>query len=156
MTEGFLANRITYNDNGAFVSDAELAAAATSLRQGDAVPLLRLAADVDGPFFGDNGDPSQFSAGESAARVCIDGTFAWDKNAPISLRRRQYERARDQLGSSTFAPFSVAGWLSSGRMASTPTRASRGRHPSGAPSRPCPRTRGPQASLPSCSAATST
>ena len=58
VTEGFLANRITYNDNGAFVSDAELAAAATSLRQGDAVPLLRLAADADGPFFGDNGDPT--------------------------------------------------------------------------------------------------
>ena len=109
VTEGFLANRITYNDGGAFVSDAELAAAATSLRQGDAVPLLRLAADVDGPFFGDNGDPSQFSAGESAARFCIDGTFAWDKSAPISVRRRQYERARDQLRASTFAPFSVDG-----------------------------------------------
>jgi pimeloyl-ACP methyl ester carboxylesterase len=111
VTEGFLANRITYNDGGAFVSDAELAAAATSLRHGDAVPLLRLAADADAPFFGDNGDPSQFSAGESAARVCIDGTFPWDKSAPISVRRRQYDRARDQLRSSTFAPFSVDGWL---------------------------------------------
>jgi pimeloyl-ACP methyl ester carboxylesterase len=111
VTEGFLANRITYNDGGAFVSDAELAAAATSLRQGDAVPLLRLAADADGPFFGDNGDPSQFSAGESAARVCIDGTFPWDKSAPISVRRRQFDRARDQLRGSTFAPFSVDGWL---------------------------------------------
>ena len=34
VTEGFLANRITYNDSGAFVADAELAAAATSLRPG--------------------------------------------------------------------------------------------------------------------------
>jgi hypothetical protein len=113
VTEGFLADRIPYNDGGAFVSDAELAAAATSLRLGDAVPLLRLAADADGPFFGDNGEPSQFSAGESAARVCIDATFAWDKGAPIGVRRRQFERARDQLGRNTFAPFSVDGWLSS-------------------------------------------
>ena len=113
VTEGFLANRITYNDGGAFVSDAELAAAATSLRQGDAVPLLRLAADADGPFFGDNGDPSQFSAGHNVARFCTDATFAWDKSAPISARRRQFERARDQLRGSTFAPFSVDGWLSS-------------------------------------------
>ena len=91
VTEGFLANRITYNDGGAFVSDAELAAAATSLRQGDAVPLLRLAADADGPFFGDNGDPSQFSAGENAARFCTDGTFAVgqeraDLGAPAPVR----------------------------------------------------------------------
>ena len=113
VTEGFLANRITFNDGGAFVSDAELAAAATSLRRGDAVPLLRLAADVDGPFFGDNGDPSQFSAGASAARVCIDATFAWDKSAAIGVRRRQFERARDQLGRNAFAPFSVDAWLSS-------------------------------------------
>jgi Tol biopolymer transport system component/pimeloyl-ACP methyl ester carboxylesterase len=133
VTEGFLANRITYNDGGAFVSDAELAAAATSLRQGDAVPLLRLAADADGPFFGDNGDPSQFSAGESAARVCIDATFAWDKSAPIPLRRRQFERARDQLRGSTFAPFSVDAWLSS--------------PPDGL-------ARGSRTSRPSCSAAT--
>jgi Tol biopolymer transport system component/pimeloyl-ACP methyl ester carboxylesterase len=113
VTEGFLANRITYNDGGAFVSDAELAAAATSLRQGDAVPLLRLAADADGPFFGDNGDPRQFSAADNVGRFCTDATFAWDKSAPISVRRRQFERARDQLRRNTFAPFSVDAWLSS-------------------------------------------
>jgi pimeloyl-ACP methyl ester carboxylesterase len=113
VTEGFLANRIAYNDGGAFVSDAELAAAATSLHQGDAVPLLRLAADADGPFFGDSGDPSQFSAGANAARFCTDSTFAWDKSAPVPVRRRQFERARDQLRPNTFAPFSVDAWLSS-------------------------------------------
>jgi Tol biopolymer transport system component/pimeloyl-ACP methyl ester carboxylesterase len=112
VTEGFLANKITYNDGGAFVSDAELAAAATALRQGDAVPLLRLAADADAPFYGDEGDPTQFSSGHNVARFCTDGTFAWDKSAPISVRRRQYERVRDRLRSSTFAPFSVDGWLS--------------------------------------------
>ena len=111
VTEGFLASHIMFNDSGAFIGFGELAAAATALRDGDPAPLLRLAADSDGPFFGDQGDPASFSSGDNAARYCTDMPFPWSKSAPVEVRRRQWQHARDALAPDTFAPFSVDGWL---------------------------------------------
>jgi pimeloyl-ACP methyl ester carboxylesterase len=106
VTEGFLV-RIGYNDQGAFVAYAEVAAAASALRAGDPVPLLRLAAKSDDPFFGDEGDPTSFSNGDNAARFCIDQEPEWDKGAPPAARRLQWEVARAALAPGSFAPFSV-------------------------------------------------
>src|SRR4051812_11590981 len=111
VTEGFLV-RIGYNDQGAFVAYGEMAAAATALRAGDPVPLLRLAAKSDDPFFGDEGDPTFFSNGDNAARFCIDQEPTWDKSASPAARRLQFDAARATLAPGSFAPFSVEAWTS--------------------------------------------
>jgi pimeloyl-ACP methyl ester carboxylesterase len=116
VSESFLAWRIMQNTGGPFIVDAEIAAAAKALRGGDEVPLLRLAADSDGPLIGPftgntGGAPSEFSGGDNAARQCTDITLPWQKDAPIPLRRQQFEAARTALAPDSFAPFSVDAWL---------------------------------------------
>jgi pimeloyl-ACP methyl ester carboxylesterase len=110
VTESFLAAHIGANADGGFVAASELPAAADALRHGDPAPLLRLAADSDGSPFEDAGDPTRFSAGGSAARVCTDNVFQWDRNAPPARRRAQWVAARDALPRDRFAPFSVEAW----------------------------------------------
>jgi pimeloyl-ACP methyl ester carboxylesterase len=95
----------------------EIIAAAAALKSGDDVPLLRLAANTAGPlvgpFIGDRSSaPSAFSGGDNFARFCTDTTFPWSKDAPIDLRRQQFESVKAGLAPNTFAPFSVGAWLS--------------------------------------------
>lgn len=116
VTEWFLAWRIMQNTGGPFLVDAEIAAAARALRAGDEVPLLRLAADSDapliGPFTGNTtAAPNEFSGGDNAARQCTDLTLPWQKDAPIPVRRQQFDAARIALAPGTFAPFSIDAWL---------------------------------------------
>ena len=154
VTEGFLANRITYNDGGAFVSDAELAAAATSLRQGDAVRCCGLRRMPTGRSSATTGTQPVLRRRERGSRL-HRRTFAWDKSAPISVRRRQYERARDQLAREHVRA------LLGRRVALEPARrpAARPVHHladsrARARNRPCRRARGSRTSRPSCSAGT--
>jgi pimeloyl-ACP methyl ester carboxylesterase len=102
-------------DTGGFSAQTELAAAAGSLRRGDALPLLRLAAEGDRPFRDTAGGPDRtlFSSGLNAARPCTDRRFQWDPAAPFRMRLRQYEAARAALSPRRFAPFSVAAWTAS-------------------------------------------
>ena len=102
-------------DTGGFSAQTELAAAAGSLRRGDALPLLRLAAEGDRPFRDTAGGPdrSVFSSGLNAARPCTDRRFPWNPAAPFRVRLRQYETARAALSPRRFAPFSVAAWTAS-------------------------------------------
>ena len=111
VTEGFLLWKILNTEDGGFVAVSEVAAAADALRAGDAVPLLRLAAEGDGPLFGDEGDVTDYSAGDGFARYCTDRPMPWDKNASIRTRLRQWRAARAALPRNLFAPFSKAGWL---------------------------------------------
>ena len=98
-----------FSDNGGFTTQGELLAAARAQRQGDPVPLLRLAAE-SAPGDGGSGDPLVFSAGHAAARGCMDGTFVWDRSAPRAQREAQFAAARAALAPDRFAPFSVAAW----------------------------------------------
>ena len=111
VTEGFLLWRLLTSDMGGFVALSEIGAAAEALRHGDELPLLRLAAEHDGPLFGDEGDPTVFSAGHNWARFCTDASFPWDKRASTSTRLVQWLVARSRLPSDSFAPFSIGGWL---------------------------------------------
>jgi pimeloyl-ACP methyl ester carboxylesterase len=116
VTESFLAWRIMQNTGGPFVVDAEIAAAAKALRASDEVPLLRLAADSDGPLIGPftgntSGAPSEFSGGDNAARQCTDLTLPWQKDAPVPVRRQQFDAARMALAPDSFAPSSIDAWL---------------------------------------------
>ena len=77
---------------------------------GDPAPLLRLAAEHDEPPFG--GDEARvFSEGDSFARFCTDHPMAWDKGAPLDVRRQQWQAAVAALPADRFAPFSIEGWL---------------------------------------------
>jgi pimeloyl-ACP methyl ester carboxylesterase len=105
---------ILYNDyfNDPLVNQGELTAAAEALRQGDRVPLLRLAAESPAPT--DFGDPAGFqSMGASLAITCSDGRLVWDKNAPEATRRAQYNAAVAALPPGVVAPFSLAAWVAS-------------------------------------------
>ena len=93
----------------AFLSQGELTAAATALARGDAVPLLRLAAES--PQSRDSGPPGFLSMGASVADFCSNGRFAYDVDAPEATRRAQLEAAAAALPRNAFAPFSAAAWL---------------------------------------------
>jgi pimeloyl-ACP methyl ester carboxylesterase len=116
VTEGTLAWRLMSSTSFPLSVYAEIGAAAAALKAGDDVPLLRLAADTAGPLIGPfSGDrssaPSAFSGGDNFARFCTDATFPWSKTATVAARRQQFEAAKAGLAATTFAPFSVGGWL---------------------------------------------
>jgi pimeloyl-ACP methyl ester carboxylesterase len=111
VTESFLLWRILLSDAGFYASVSEIAAAGDALRHGDAVPLLRLAAEGDGPLLIDEGDPIVFSAGHNNARYCSDQPMPWDKDDAFDERLDDWQDARDALPRDEFAPFSVDGWL---------------------------------------------
>jgi pimeloyl-ACP methyl ester carboxylesterase len=112
LTEGTLLWRILTSDAGFYVAASEVAAAADALRHGDPVPLLRLAAEGDGPLIVDEGEPREFSLGHNNARFCTDAPMPWDKAASGPERLRQWRAARDALSADAFAPYSVDAWLS--------------------------------------------
>src|SRR3954447_3445805 len=108
VTEATLA-RMLQNDQAAWVVQGEIGAAEKALRHGDKKPLLRLAAENDGPVIqGDPDDETLFSVGLNVARFCTDGSFAWDKQASREQRQAQFDDAVSKLDPNLFAPFSVA------------------------------------------------
>ena len=112
ITEAFLANKLATSDAGGYLAPSELAAAAEALREeGDRVPLLRLAAENDFPFFVGEPDPTSFSAGDNWARFCTDAKFPWRKSASIEQRHAQYEDEVEDLDRDEFDPFSIDAWL---------------------------------------------
>jgi pimeloyl-ACP methyl ester carboxylesterase len=103
---------ILYNDyfsDPAFLNQGEIFAAARALRDGDTVPLLRLAAESPAPT--DFGDPTgNTSVGADYAVFCADSNFPWDKNAPEATREAQYQAALNALPDNASAPFSITTW----------------------------------------------
>jgi pimeloyl-ACP methyl ester carboxylesterase len=104
---------ILYNDyfsDPIFLNQGELTAAAQALRQGDRLPLLRLAAESPAPT--DFGNPARLqSVGANIAVYCSDSQFVWDKKAPEATRRAQYNAAFAALPPGIVAPFSPAAWV---------------------------------------------
>jgi pimeloyl-ACP methyl ester carboxylesterase len=92
VTENLLSNFITYFNGAHFTGPGEITPATKAMRRGDRVPLLRLAADVD-PRNGFGADLREFSNGHNLARVCVDGEFAFDKEAGARKRWHQYAAA---------------------------------------------------------------
>ena len=92
VTENLLSNFFMYFNGAHFTGPGELAPAASALRHGDRVPLMRLASDND-PANGFGADLREFSNGHSMARSCVDAELVFDKEAPARVRVRQYAAA---------------------------------------------------------------
>jgi pimeloyl-ACP methyl ester carboxylesterase len=99
--------------SGGFLDASEISAAGRALEHGDPAPLVRMAAETDGPAFTDQGDPRFYSDGDFVATFCTDGVFPFARPAPEATRRAQYEAAVARLPRHAFAPFSVTAWLGS-------------------------------------------
>jgi pimeloyl-ACP methyl ester carboxylesterase len=112
ITEAVLLWNMLASDKGAYAAISEMGAAADALAAGDAVPLLRLAAEHDEPIIGEGEKARIFSEGDSWARFCTDHPMAWDKNAPLATRQQQWQAAVAALPQDRFSPFSIEGWLS--------------------------------------------
>jgi pimeloyl-ACP methyl ester carboxylesterase len=106
MDENALLNFVIAYPSGIFTSTGEILAAARSLKQGDALPLLRLGAEGFFTLIGDSGDPTVFSAGAFSATACADTHEPWDWTKPISERKEEYSEAVEDLPPHYFAPFS--------------------------------------------------
>lgn len=108
VDESQLLFSIIDNTPGNFVATGEVLAAARSLHQGDAAPLLRLEAESFFAFpSGVNyGDPTMFSVGAEAAIGCADLLVPWSWSASTAERAEQYSDAVESLPSNAFAPFS--------------------------------------------------
>ena len=114
LDEAELAFKLLLDKRGRARTPAELPAAARALRDGDPVPLLRLAAENDGPFGWaeqDSGDPAEYSNASLNAAFCSEWPFGWDKAAPLDARLAQFHAARAALPRDFFAPFSLAAGL---------------------------------------------
>jgi pimeloyl-ACP methyl ester carboxylesterase len=112
VTENLLATAIMFYAD--FIGPAEITQAAVALQRGDAVPLLRLAADVD-PANGadDSGTPREMSMGHWLARTCVDSPTQWDKAASAEVRQRQYADAF-RAEPAMYGPISKAAWAHAG------------------------------------------
>jgi pimeloyl-ACP methyl ester carboxylesterase len=107
VTEAYVFWHMIQTEDGGFVADSEIGAAADALAAGDDVPLLRLAAEGDNPIFGDEGGPRHYSVGLNFARFCTDNPMPWDKGAAVPERFQQFEEAKAALPADQFAPYSV-------------------------------------------------
>ena len=101
----YLFVHILDNTPGPFLTAAEIPAAADALARGDAVPLLRLAAESDAPIPGDAGDPTGFSQGAFSATLCLDSGWPWSPNASLPARQDQWAHAVHNTPNTYFAPF---------------------------------------------------
>ena len=89
------------------LNTGEILAAGSALFRGDALPLLRLAAEQNFQLdFSSNGNPANFSAGASDATGCVDMSEHWAWSEPVSKRQEQYAAAIDALPPWYFLPFS--------------------------------------------------
>ncbi len=112
--------KVLYNDYFSaptFLNQGEIFAAATALRRGDRVPLLRLVAQSPSPTDFGPSDGST-SVGADYAVFCADSVFPWNKYAPEPVRERQYRAALARIPQSASAPFSIRAWT--GFVASQP------------------------------------
>jgi hypothetical protein len=90
-----------------YYTSSEIPAAADALARGDAVPLLRLAAEGDFPIPGDSGDPAEFSQGASTATLCVDVPWPWSPTASLPARQARWAAAVHAAPDAAFRPFSA-------------------------------------------------
>jgi pimeloyl-ACP methyl ester carboxylesterase len=85
---------------------AELPAALTSSRRGDAAPLIRLAARSAGIIeLGSQAPGTEFSDPVFTATICEEAGFPWNRTAPTAVRAAQARAVVRQLGDAPFYPF---------------------------------------------------
>jgi len=93
--------------NGNYTTQNEVLAAYASLKQGDAAPLLRLAAEG---FFtidhNDWGDPTVLSLGALYATICSDVGVPWEWSDGVSDRLEAHNQYVANLPDDYYAPFS--------------------------------------------------
>jgi pimeloyl-ACP methyl ester carboxylesterase len=107
VDESALLNFVLDNPTGNFTSTGEVFAAASSLLQGDSLPLLRLGAEGYFPVdYANNGDPTYFSLGAELATACVDAQEPWIWSDPVTERAGQFADAVSDLPTWYFAPFS--------------------------------------------------
>jgi pimeloyl-ACP methyl ester carboxylesterase len=103
------------NLGGSVATYRDLDAAARAwLESRDAVPLLRLAAEYNTPFVD---DPVDFSYGQYQTLICSEYPLLYDLNASPAQRRRQYERAIEDVRENRpglYAPFTIDEALDAG------------------------------------------
>jgi pimeloyl-ACP methyl ester carboxylesterase len=103
------------NLGGSVATYRDLDAAARAwLETRDAVPLLRLAAEYNTPFVY---DPVDFSYGQYQTLICSEYPLLYDLNSPPAQRRRQYERAIQDVRDNRpglYAPFTIDEALDAG------------------------------------------
>jgi hypothetical protein len=107
----YLAGTATYTFNVYRELDA---AGRAYLERRDPAPLLRIAAEQW--YWGDAGDPAEFSEGLYIAVICNDYPQHWDITSPIASREAQYQREVAKLRARqprAFAPFTIDDWLAS-------------------------------------------
>ncbi len=89
------------------------AAARAYLDEGDAAPLLRLYAQrlaIDEAYFGE--PLSEYSVALYFADSCLDYPQLFSLGSSQSVREAELLSAEQSVGATTFAPFTVAEWLS--------------------------------------------
>lgn len=91
---------------GNFATINETLAASASLERGDAVPLLRLAAEGFYTLTRDSGDPTFYSQGAFYATGCADSGEPWDWLDPVAERLKEDNNFLADLPDDYFAPFS--------------------------------------------------
>jgi pimeloyl-ACP methyl ester carboxylesterase len=101
----YLLVHILDDADGWYLTPGEIPAAAEALERGDAVPLLRLAAEGDFPISGDSGEPSEYSAGAFSATFCLDQPWPWSQGASLTERQAQWAEAVAAAADGPFAPF---------------------------------------------------
>lgn len=109
ISETDLVTWFLLDQTGADRAQAELPAAARALRNGDSVPLLRMAARV-GLERVDWSRTLGFEDGDTAAAfagaICSEWPLPFDRSAAPAVRRQQARAALDALPDDVFAPFS--------------------------------------------------
>ena len=93
---------------------AELPAAITSARRGDAAPLVRLAARSSGIIdrsAAHQADAPLFSETVFAATLCEEGLFPWNRDASRPTRAQQARALVQAAGDAAFFPFDGASVL---------------------------------------------
>ena len=101
-----------YDASYVFSTYRYLPAAIRALRDGDDVPMLRLAA-ADAVSLEGAGRPHAYSAGHYVAVSCHDYPAIWDVRADVGERRKQLDAAVARLDLHAFAPFPNDVWLKS-------------------------------------------
>src|SRR5262249_11157099 len=91
---------------GVFINNGEILAAARSLSQRDARPLLRLGAEAHLLLVKYPCDLRFLSGGAIYSTACVDLHHPWDWAAPVSTRQSQLSHAVSELLADYFAPFS--------------------------------------------------
>ncbi|WP_156028418.1 alpha/beta hydrolase [Candidatus Solirubrobacter pratensis] len=108
VTESLLFNALAAGDLDP-VTRAMLPGAIASLADGDAAPLLHIAA-LAGSAGEDDGD---INAARLLATTCIEGRMPWSPDSPVASRAAALKAYAGGLGPAPFAPFRPATVLES-------------------------------------------